>query len=66
MITGLDFLYICLGIGFLVLIGAISLTLYSITTFFLTLKTTLKEMKFIKDNLKIGFLTFIKKLIDRR
>ncbi len=63
MLTGLDFLYICLGIGFLILVGIISLTLYSLTSFLLELKRVIKEIKFMKANLKIRILSFIQKLI---
>lgn len=66
MITAIDFLYICLGIGFLVLVAVISYVLFSLATFLITLRVFIEEINLIKNGFKIGALTTLKNLLSKR
>lgn len=64
--TALDFLYICLGIGFLALVGVIVYVLFSLGTFLFAASKFVKEIQLMRYGLKLGVLSFIQNILKRR
>ena len=66
MFNTLDFLYICLGVGFLILIFTISFTFYNIAKLFKTFRIAIENMNAVGTGIRIGVLTFFKKVLSGR
>lgn len=71
--SSIDFLYWALGIGFLILVAFLSVTLYTLTQTLKSLKAVLEDAEDItqdvarlKNSIKLGIFSLIGKFIKKR
>jgi hypothetical protein len=66
MFTSTDFLNVSLAVGFLVLIFFLCYALLQVIILVKAAKKFIQEIQLMRDGMKLGVLTFVKKLLSRR
>ena len=62
MLTTADFLNICVGLGFLFLVGAVSYAFYNLALLLKSLREVIETVNSVRDVIKFGALSLIKNI----